>query len=550
MESSTEPASKSSTRNVKSWLRHGWFPLLVIVGLAVRVLPRWTDADPILLQAPSIFLAAVLISAWYLWFGGSAWRRRMMVVTAGWLAVVGWVILFRPVFNGAMGITGWRLRFAADADRRLGEMAGAGVADEWQTTPHDYPRFLGSGYWPEVTGVRLERDWQTHPPQEMWRREIGAGWSAFAVAGNYALTQEQRGDQELVSCRQVEDGQVVWTHADQTRFDPDDLKGGLGGIGPRATPTIASGKVITQGGTGIVNCLDARTGAVLWSHDTAEEFDTDVLVWGKSGSPLVAGDLVIVNVGSPSDPAAREQFNASLVAFDLETGAVRWTAGNRRASYASPMVATLAGQRQIVMVNESYVTSHRLTDGEVLWEHPWAHEQDYNASASQPIPLPGDRLLLSKGYGVGASLIDVARDDAGQWAVQPVWSPPIKPVMKTKFTNAVLRDGFVYGLDDVILECIELETGTVQWKKRRQPPFGYGQIMLVGDVILVLTESGELLLVEASPERYHELAGIQALDRENVTWNTPAFAPPYLLIRNSREAACYRLPLAEGASAN
>jgi outer membrane protein assembly factor BamB len=370
------------------------------------------------------------------------------------------------------------------------------------------------------------------------------------VVGNYAVTQEQRGGREFVTCYRVESGEVVWTHADDTRFDPDNFQGGLGGVGPRATPTIADGKVITQGGTGIVNCLDARTGAVRWSHDTAKEFDTDVLVWGKSGSPLVAGDLVIVNVGAPSDPAAREQFNASLVAFDLETGAVRWTAGNRRASYASPMVATLAGQRQIVMVNESYVTSHRLTDGEVLWEHPWAHEQDYNASASQPIPLPGDRLLLSKGYGVGASLIDVARDDAGQWAVQPVWSPPIKPVMKTKFTNAVLRDGFVYGLDDVILECIELETGTVQWKKRRQPPFGYGQIMLVGDVILVLTESGELLLVEASPERYHELAGIQALDRENVTWNTPAFAPPYLLIRNSREAACYRLPLAEDASAN
>jgi outer membrane protein assembly factor BamB len=159
------------------------------------------------------------------------------------------------------------------------------------------------------------------------------------------------------------------------------------------------------------------------------------------------------------------------------------------------------------------------------------------------MPLSGDRLLLTKGYGVGASLLAVEREPDGRFAVQPIWNPPIKKVMKTKFCNVVVRDGFVYGLDDVLLSCIELETGELRWKKRRSSEFGHGQVMLIGDVLLVLSETGELALVAASPDEYRELASMQVLEDANVTWNTPAFAPPYLLVRNANEAACYRLPL-------
>src|SRR5205085_2082707 len=131
---------------------------------------------------------------------------------------------------------------------------------DWRPTPHDYSRFLGNGYWAEVKGVELETDWKTHPPQELWRHEIGAGWSAFSIVGNYAVTQEQRGENELVTSYKVDTGEPVWTHADKTRFDPADVKGSLGGPGPRATPTVLGDRIFTQGGTGIVNCLDARTG--------------------------------------------------------------------------------------------------------------------------------------------------------------------------------------------------------------------------------------------------------------------------------------------------
>ena len=222
---------------------------------------------------------------------------------------------------------------------------------------------------------------------------------------------------------------------------------------------------------------------------------------------------------------------------------MRWTAGNRQASYASPIVTTLAGERQIISVNEGWVTAHRLVDGAVLWEHPWSGDTDSNPNCTQPIPLGGDRLFLSKGYGVGASLLHIERDHAGPLSARPLWNPAIAPVMKTKFANVVVRDGFIYGLDNTLLECIEIESGAVQWKKRRRPDFGHGQILLVGNAILVLSETGELTLVEVNPKQYNELAAIQVLHPDNVTWNTLAFSAPYLLVRNAHEAACYRLPL-------
>ncbi|HEX4416182.1 MAG TPA: hypothetical protein VH107_21295, partial [Lacipirellulaceae bacterium] len=155
--------------------------------------------------------------------------------------------------------------------------------------------------------------------------------------------------------------------------------------------------------------------------------------------------------------------------------------------------------------------------------------------------LGGDRLFLSKGYGVGCSLLAIKPDSDGRLSASPLWQPPIKKVMKNKFSNVVVRDAYVYGLDDVLLECIDRETGSVKWRKRREPVFGHGQIMLVGDTILVLSETGELTLVEATPSQYHELATLQALADSNVTWNNPAFSAPYLLLRNAREAVCYRL---------
>jgi outer membrane protein assembly factor BamB len=525
-------------------LRHKWFPAIVILTAIAWWIYRALDVR--YMTSRDLMVAAIstlAISAWYLFSSNRPPRTRAKIVAACWAAAFVLLAVFKPVYNGDMGIYSWHLRFAADTAPPLTPIATDAAITDWQTTPHDYPAFLGGGYWPEVKNVTLDPDWQAHPPQLVWRHEIGAGWSAFAIAGSYAFTQEQRGDQELVTCYQLETGAPVWTHADAVRFDPADLQGGLGGIGPRATPTIVDAKAYTQGATGIVNCLDARTGHVLWSHDTTAETGADVTIWGKSGSPLLLDDQVIVSVGAPADLDARDKFHSSLVAYDAKTGDVRWAAGNRPAAYTTPIAATLAGVRQILVVNESYLTAHRASDGKVLWEQPWGSETDTTASCIQPIPLPGDRVMLCKGYGFGVSQLVITRDAEGKFTAKPIWEPPTVTVMKSKFSNLVLRDGYTYGLDEVMLECMELETGHVAWKKRRQPEFGHGQLLLVGDVILVLSETGELALVKVSPQRYQELASIQALDAANITWNTLAFSAPYLLVRNAHEAACYRLPL-------
>ncbi len=524
-------------------VRQVWFPLGVItLATAWWVWWRAGSGYTTIFHVIVVLLSVLLLSLWFSYFGPGLRRTRRRMVWALWGAFAAWMVVMKPVFNGDMGIHTWKLRFTPAADQRLAGLSGVAEATDWQTTPQDYPRFLGNGYWAEVEGVKLDADWQALPPELVWHQEIGAGWSGFAIVGNYAVTQEQRGDEEIVSCYRVASGEVVWTHRDEARFDPADFQGGLGGIGPRATPTIHEGKVFAQGATGIVNCLDARTGRLIWSHDTAAETGADVLVWGKSGSPLVVDDLVIVNVGAPNDEAARENYESSLVAYDRESGEPRWATGNRQASYASPVLATLAGKRQVVMIHEKYVAAHRVEDGTVLWEYPWAGMSDSNATTTQPMPLAGDRLFLSKGYGVGASLLQITRDAAGNFSADPLWEPAIKRVMKTKFSNPVVRDGYVYGLDNALLSCVELETGKIEWKKRRSPEFGHGQLLLVGDVILVLSETGELALVEASPKKYNELAAIQALDASDTTWNTLALAAPYLLVRNAREAACYRLP--------
>mgnify|MGYP002624783306 CR=1 FL=1 len=367
----------------------------------------------------------------------------------------------------------------------------------------------------------------------MWRQPIGAGWSGFAVVGDYAVTQEQRSNKELTVCYEIETGKVAWRHIDRVRWDPTG-PGALGGIGPRATPAVYEGRVYVHGPTGIVNCLDAQTGDVLWSHDTLDEFDARNVMWGKSCSPVIVGDMVVVSVGGAKDQ--------SLVAFDQQSGDVVWTVGNRRSSYATPALMTLGDTRQIVCVNEASITAHDAATGRVLWEHPWRNKSDSSAAASQPVQVGDHRIWLSMGYGRGAELIEVVNVD-DRWEVKRVWK---RPVLKTKMTNIVVRDGYAYGISDGrIFECVEIKSGRPVWRQRRTPSFGHGQILLVGDAILILCESGEMVMIAASPEGYEELGAFHAL--EGVTWNNPALSGSKLLVRNAQEAACYELPTAESA---
>lgn len=408
-------------------------------------------------------------------------------------------------------------------------------ADLATTTALDFPRFLGpegTNYLPSAGGSPLARDWNAAPPKLLWKQTSGQGWSGFAAVNGYAVTLEQHGGEEWVTCYDVRTGRLVWKRATPGRHEAP-----MGGVGPRSTPTIHQGRVYTIGGLGRLQCLSGKDGTLLWEDDllarcgTNAEDDKDLVMWGRAGSPLVVADLglLVVPGGGPDEAAT------SLLAYDLTTGDIRWRGGNSQISYATPVEATLAGKRQIVSVNEEDVTGHDIKTGAVLWKHSWPGSSSGNATCSQPHVLPGDRILLTKGYGEGAEMIQIKEAD-GKLVAESLWKNP--RVLKTKFTNITIIADHAYGLSDGILECVALKNGKSQWRRGR---YLHGQLLGVGKLILVLGEEGELALVEANPKKHVELGRIEALSGK--TWNSFALYGKLLLVRNAQEAACYELPI-------
>ncbi len=455
-------------------------------------------------------------------------RARLFLWPLGLVAVLLAVLKFDG-FSGDMVPQGVRFRWQATPDELLSLPAqqtaqGEDASQELKTTSlHNYPQFLGPLRRATITDVTLATDWQARPPRELWRMAVGAGWSAFSVTGDYAVTQEQRGEQEMVVCYALRTGKMLWSHADRGRFTSP-----LGGIGPRATATIFASNVYTQGALGQLNCLQLNNGQRLWTRNIIAENDAENIAWGRSGSPLVVDDLVIVSAGGPD--------GQSLVAYDNQTGIKVWSAGDDRASYASPVLARLGEVRQILSVNESTVTAHRFDDGKILWSHPWPGDSDGEANTSQPVVVGPKQVFLSKGYGQGSELLEVSRQQDDSFQVKSLWANP--KVMKTKLTNVVVLGGHIYGLSGGILECIEVETGRRCWKRGR---YGHGQVLLVESLLLVTSETGEVALVAARSDRYRELGRFKAI--EGTTWNNPALVGNLLLVRNASEAACYELPL-------
>ena len=404
------------------------------------------------------------------------------------------------------------------------------VVDLSTTTLGDFPKFLGPNGNSQITTTRINTDWKAHPPKELWRSEIGAGWSAFAAVNGFAVTLEQRGEFELVTCREVDTGTICWTHSIDTRHET-----ALGFVGPRSTPTIVDGIVYAMGAAGHLRCLNGTDGSERWVRDLYADYgispdDGGGVIWGRSNSPLIVDDKVVMPVGGPQGGKA-----VSLVALNRETGETLWEAGSHTPSYATPVVAELLGVRQIISINQDFVTGHDIDSGDELWEHPWPGSSGGNANVSQPHVVGDDQLFLSKGYGTGAQLLQFDRS-GDDWISETLWET--NRVMKTKFSNVAIKDGLVYGLDQGVLCCADLETGDRVWRKGK---YSYGQILLVGDVIMVISESGELILVKASGEGHEELARFQAI--EGQTWNNVCLYGNRLLVRNSEEAACFELKL-------
>ncbi len=386
------------------------------------------------------------------------------------------------------------------------------------STRVEWAGFRGSERDGVVRGVRIETDWTKSPPVQLWHRPIGPGWSSFSVSGDLLYTQEQRGDHEIVSCYQVSTGKPVWQHRDAVRFYESN-----GGAGPRGTPTLHDGRVYTFGATGILNVLDARTGRLVWSRNAAADTGVALPMWGFTSSPLVKDDLVVVAV------------DGTLAAYDLTTGKPRWVGPKHGGSYSSPHLVTIEGVEQILLLSPPGAVSVAPATGALLWEHVW----EGGAIVQPALVANGDVLInaISMMGGIAVRRLAVTHTSSG-WQVQERWtSNGLKPY----YNDFVIHKGHAYGFDGSILACIDLEDGKRKWKGGR---YGNGQLILLADqdVLLVLSEEGELALVGASPGEYKELARVPAL--EGKTWNHPVLVGDLLLIRNGEEMAAYRLKIA------
>jgi len=388
------------------------------------------------------------------------------------------------------------------------------------------PASASTTYWTDFRGPArdghyreqpIRTDWPPAGPPPLWKQPVGGGYASFVIAGGQAFTIEQRGPQEVVAAYDVRTGRELWTNAWAGVF-----RESMGGDGPRATPTWHDGKVYALGGSGELRCLDAGTGAVLWRTNILTDAGASNLQWGMAAAPLIVDNTVVVLPGGGN--------GNSVVAYDRTTGARAWSALDDAPSYASPMLVTLGGVRQMLVFSASRLMGLTPERGEVLWEFPWTTQ--YGVNASQPLLLGNDRVFVSTGYGSGAAAIELSQS-GGRFSVRELWRTNR---MKNQFTSSLLHDGFIYGLDESILACLDAATGELKWKGGR---YGYGQVMLADGHLIVLTESGELALVRATPERHVELARFPVLDGK--TWNHPAMSGGYLLVRNINEMAAFDL---------
>lgn len=619
-----------------------WWPAILIV-LAATVRIVWFRSKNIPFQAKNlqtlgtVLVAFALLFLWWLTFSRTRWRLRLGVagIALTLLGLTAATFRIRGVSGDLLPIleSRWARKIAVPA-----AASAPTVSTNFATASvrPDFPQFLGPNRTAILDGPALDPDWAAHPPQILWRQPIGPAWSGFVIVGRRALTQEQNGEKERVTCYDLHTGKLLWAHGDTNHYNTV-----IAGEGPRCTPTVVSNRVFTLGATGILNCLDLATGKSLWTHSITNDAQSRMPEWGFSGSPLVVDELVAVSAGGddklllteaditdfiglvrkletqtpttlssniwtkiplenrvidnstnsierrksalikvlndilqgasiydealfsgtklppqtqaliehkpkgselirlnrfllaeahPSE-IAKPRLN-SVLAYDVQSGALVWTAGIAPVNHGSPFLATLADVRQILAFNSKRITAHEAATGRVLWEYPWGVGQPHVAV---PVVTSSNRVLFSSGYGVGSELLEITASTNGTQSATRVWQ---SKKMKAKFANLVQRDGFVYGLDDGMFACIDLKDGSQRWKEGR---YGHGQGLLVRDVFLLMAENGELVLLRPTPEAPNELHRFRVFNSK--TWNPIALAGDLLLVRNDQEAACLKLPL-------
>lgn len=524
--------------------------IIVLIGVIQWLAPYTDHQISNMATAGLLFACLVIANIWWFRNVRSVAIRAFLPAVCVLLPVTG-LFLYQPVGVSGELIPIFRYRFASPKDLQSAtelssDNLGPNDQSQLTLTENFNTGFLGPDRNGKFSSRLFSKDWTSKPPKQLWKQPIGAGLAGFATANvrltndklmPIGITLEQRGQDEAVTCYDLDSGKLLWVAMHESYHSHP-----LGDVGPRSTPSIAaSGLVYAQGATGHVWCLNALDGSLVWERDLLEiaGIDQDTaeqdVTWGRAASPLLVDDLVVLPLGGSNN--SPEGIH-TLIALDASTGEERWRGGDYQISYASPVLATLDGVRQIVSVNQDFVSGHKIYTGEQLWSYSWPGVSNGGASCTNPTIVGSDQVLLSKGYGGGAMLLEVKSSDIeNQFSVQELWAD--MRLLKTKFTNPVVVDNFAYGISDGTLECVSLVDGERRWRQSRSTRFGHGHIIVVEDVIVGSTEDGEIVLVDSNPENYVELGRFRAVDGK--TWNPPALSGNKLLVRNGNEMSFWDL---------
>jgi len=394
----------------------------------------------------------------------------------------------------------------------------------------DWPQYRG----PNLDGTTTEKvqtPWPAAGPRQIWKTPVNAGFSAFAVAGGKAftlVTREEGGvKNETCVALDASTGKELWAAPLAiSKYDgggDSGASGNKGGDGPRSTPTVDADRVYVLTAPLVLHCLDSASGKMVWKKDLVKEHGARNITWQNAASPVLEGNLVFVCAGGEGQ---------SLLCFHKTTGAVVWKGQSDRMTHATPVVATIGGHRQVIFLTQSGLVAVIPGTGEVLWRHKFPYS---TSTAASPV-VGGDMVYCSAGYGVGATAVKVTKDGAA-WKATELWRKSNQ--LMNHWSTAVYRDGHIYGLfgfkkyEEVPLKCIEMTTGREKWSR---DGFGQGGTILAANKVVALAENGDLVVVEASPATYTELARHKAVAGK--CWNNPALSEGRIYARSTREGVC------------
>ena len=491
------------------------------------------------MQGPGMIMLTVPIGFGAFAIGATLLARAMTTRRTAIASLLAWIGFASTLLLRAEGMWGdfaldLHPRWEPSAEERLvaSSAATAGEASEPAALdPAERERLVAafaSPEWAEFrgpdrdgvwNGPAIDTDWAAHPPEQLWRIPVGPGWSSFVVAGDRLFTQEQRGEVEATVCYDFGSGRELWRREFTERFEDP-----LGGPGPRATPTLATGGLFVQGATGLVARLDPLDGRVIWQRDLRVEASRTPPMWGFSASPLVVDDVVITYAGGESD--------AGVLAWDAATGEPRWRAPSGPQSYASPQLGTFGDRQLVMMLTDQGLDLLDPESGTEAYGYDWEFD---GYRAVQPRWLDGETLIVPTGMGAGTRRV---RLNVGtEFVATDLWTTR---ELKPDFNDFVVHDGYLYGFDQGLFTCVGIEEGGRAWRGGR---YGKGQVLLLAqsDAMIVMTEQGEIVLLAADPTERRELGRIEAMQAK--TWNHPVVVGDRLLVRNSEEAVCYRLTL-------